>query len=89
LGKFDAKSDVGIFFGYSTSSQASRVYNTRTKVVMESVNIVRDDESTTDQNEGEQDELLKKHIVCSKVVSENIQDTHQVEEEVEEKSAIS
>ena len=33
LGKFDAKSDKGIFLGYSTSSRAYRVYNKRTKTV--------------------------------------------------------
>ena len=27
LGKFDAKSDVGIFLGYSTMSKAYRFYN--------------------------------------------------------------
>ena len=27
LGKFDAKSDVGIFLAYSTTSKAYRVYN--------------------------------------------------------------
>nr|GEX18032.1 ribonuclease H-like domain-containing protein [Tanacetum cinerariifolium] len=31
LGKFDGKSDKGIFVGYSTISKAFRVYNTRTK----------------------------------------------------------
>ena len=39
FGKFDAKSDEGIFLGYSTSSQAYRVYNKRTKTVMESINV--------------------------------------------------
>ena len=39
LGKFDVKSDEGIFLGYSTSSQAYRVYNKRTKTVMESINV--------------------------------------------------
>ena len=43
LGKFDAKSDEGIFLGYSTNSRAYRVYNKRTKTVMESINIVIDD----------------------------------------------
>ncbi|XP_059428598.1 uncharacterized protein LOC132162380 [Corylus avellana] len=57
LEKFEAKSDVGIFLGYSTTSRASRVYNTRTKVVMESINVVIDDESITDQTEGEQAEV--------------------------------
>ena len=39
LGKFDAKSDEGIFLGYSTSSWAYKVYNKRTKIVMESINV--------------------------------------------------
>jgi len=36
----DPKSDEGIFLGYSTNS---RVFNSRTKVVMESINVVIDD----------------------------------------------
>ena len=46
LGKFDAKSDKGIFLGYSTSSRAYRVYNKRTKTVMESINVKIDDAVT-------------------------------------------
>ena len=42
-GKFDAKSDKGIFVGYSTNTRAYRVYNKRTKTVMESINVVIDD----------------------------------------------
>ena len=42
-GKFDAKNDEGIFLGYSTNSRAYRVYNKRTKTVMESINVVIDD----------------------------------------------
>ena len=36
LRKFDAKSDEGIFLGYSTTSWAYRVFNKRTKTVMKS-----------------------------------------------------
>lgn len=43
LGKFDAKSDVGIFLGYSTDSSAYRVFNQRTKFVGDNVNVVFDD----------------------------------------------
>ena len=43
LGKFDAKSDDGIFLGYSTTSRAYRVFNKRTKIVMESINVKIDD----------------------------------------------
>ena len=43
LENFDAKSDEGIFLGYSTNSRAYKVYNKRTKTVMESINVVTDD----------------------------------------------
>ena len=46
LGKFDAKSDEGIFLGYSTTSQAYRVFNKRTKTVMESISVEIDDAIT-------------------------------------------
>ena len=40
LGKFDAKSDVWIFLGYSTSSKAYRVFNKRTMVVEKSIHVI-------------------------------------------------
>ncbi|KAH9705479.1 hypothetical protein KPL70_011888 [Citrus sinensis] len=43
LGKFDPKSDVGIFLGYSNSSKAYRVYNKRTLVVEESIHVTFDE----------------------------------------------
>ncbi|GJY62407.1 putative ribonuclease H-like domain-containing protein [Tanacetum coccineum] len=39
LGKFDGKSDEGFFVGYSLSSKAFRVYNTRTRRVEENLHI--------------------------------------------------
>ncbi|GKC61435.1 putative ribonuclease H-like domain-containing protein [Tanacetum coccineum] len=39
LGKFDGKSDEGFFVGYSLSSKAFRVYNTRTRMVEENLHI--------------------------------------------------
>nr|GEW20200.1 putative reverse transcriptase domain-containing protein [Tanacetum cinerariifolium] len=39
LGKFDRKSDEGIFVGYSIISKAFRVYNTRTRKVEENLHI--------------------------------------------------
>ncbi|MCH79563.1 gag-pol polyprotein [Trifolium medium] len=41
--KLDPKSEEGIFLGYSTNSRAYRVYNSRTKILMESINVVIDD----------------------------------------------
>ncbi|GJS08189.1 putative ribonuclease H-like domain-containing protein [Tanacetum coccineum] len=38
-GKFDGKSDEGFFIGYSLSSKAFRVYNTRTRRVKENLHI--------------------------------------------------
>ncbi|KAF7112502.1 hypothetical protein RHSIM_RhsimUnG0222700 [Rhododendron simsii] len=43
LGKFDARSDEGIFVGYSTSSKAYRIFNKRTLVVEESVHVAFDE----------------------------------------------
>ncbi|GJW38179.1 putative ribonuclease H-like domain-containing protein [Tanacetum coccineum] len=39
LGKFDGKSDESFFVGYSLSSKAFRIYNTRTRRVEESLHI--------------------------------------------------
>ena len=44
-GKFDSRSYEGIFLGYSSTSKAYRVYNKRTKKVMEIVNVVIDEVS--------------------------------------------
>ena len=44
LKKFDAKSDKGYFRGYSSTSRAYKVYNLITKIVMESSNVVINDE---------------------------------------------
>ncbi|WJX40607.1 hypothetical protein P8452_28061 [Trifolium repens] len=41
--KMDPKSDEGIFLGYSLTSRAYRVFNNRTRTMMESINVVIDD----------------------------------------------
>ena len=43
LSKFDAKSDEGIFLGYSSNSKAYRVFNKRTMVLDESMHAVFDE----------------------------------------------
>ena len=45
VGKFDSRSDKGIFLGYSSISKAYRVYNKRTMKVIEIVNVVIDESS--------------------------------------------
>ncbi|GJY28268.1 ribonuclease H-like domain-containing protein [Tanacetum coccineum] len=56
-GKFDGKSDKGFFVGYSLSSKAFRVYNTRTKRVEENLHIGKEyfilDSPTKDVDNGE------------------------------------
>ncbi|KAI5335384.1 hypothetical protein L3X38_025517 [Prunus dulcis] len=43
LAKFDTRSDAGIFLGYSLTSRAYKVFNKRTCIVMESINVVVND----------------------------------------------
>ena len=43
LAQNDAKSDEGVFLGYSLTSKAYRVFNKRTLVVEESIHIIFDD----------------------------------------------
>ena len=42
LGKFDAKSDEGIFLGYSLQSKTFRIYNKRTMIIEESIHVAFD-----------------------------------------------
>ncbi|XP_073119945.1 uncharacterized protein [Henckelia pumila] len=48
LTAFDAKSDEGIFLGYSSISKAYRVFNKRTLNVEESIHVIFDEDLTTD-----------------------------------------
>ena len=57
LGKFEAKADEGIFIGYPTS-RAFRVFNLRTRTVMESIHVSFDDQKITGLNEDSHDKLV-------------------------------
>ena len=52
LEKFDSKADEGIFLGYSTSSKAYRVFNKRTLVVEESMDVVFYESNSLDPRKG-------------------------------------
>ena len=52
VGKFDSRSDEGIFMGYSSTSKAYRVYNKRTMKVIETVNVVIDESSDSSFEKG-------------------------------------
>lgn len=45
--KLENKSDEKIFLEYSSNNRAYRVYNLRTKIVIESINVVVDDDVST------------------------------------------
>jgi hypothetical protein len=51
LGKFDTKSDESTFLGYSSNSHAYRVFNHRSNTVIESINVVINDDSSPSKNE--------------------------------------
>ena len=43
-GKFDPRSDEGVFIGYSSSSKAYRIFNKRTQCIEESIYVVFDED---------------------------------------------
>nr|GFA44735.1 hypothetical protein [Tanacetum cinerariifolium] len=48
IGKLGAKGDIGFFIGYSADSYAYRVFNHRTKKIMETMNVTFDELSAID-----------------------------------------
>ena len=53
MGKFDSRSDDGIFLGYFSSSKAYQVCNKRTMKVMETMNVVIDESSDSSSEKGD------------------------------------
>ena len=60
--KFDPKSDEGIFLGYSRNSRAYRVFNKRTKTMMESMNVVVNDDHDVTNSTNDEDEVFPSNI---------------------------
>ena len=56
LGKFDSKSDISIFLGYSTTSKAYRVFNKRTLVVEESMHVAFDETNSLHEKKSIEDD---------------------------------
>jgi len=79
--KMDPKSDEGIFLGYSTNSRAYRVFNSRTKVVMESINVVIDD--VPDEKVPDVDPDVRTYAQETNVLVQVNESEHE-EEEIEE-----
>ncbi|KAJ9539032.1 hypothetical protein OSB04_031765 [Centaurea solstitialis] len=77
LGKFDKKADEGYFLGYSLTSKTFRVYNKRTKMVMETVYVTFDEtvSMTSEHNSSE----LGIHSQASTTTSNSITDPNSSE----------
>ena len=52
MGKFDSRSDEGIFLGYSSTTKAYRVYNKRIMKVMKTMNVVIDESLDSSSEKG-------------------------------------
>ncbi|GJR19350.1 retrovirus-related pol polyprotein from transposon TNT 1-94 [Tanacetum coccineum] len=46
LGKFDAKADIRIFVGYAPAKKAFRIYNRRTRIIIETIHVTFDELTT-------------------------------------------
>ena len=70
FGKFDPKSDVGIFLSYSNTSKFYRVYNKRILVVEESIHVTFDESNISSTEEvvvdGDADEELQQEFLKDK-----------------------
>ena len=73
VGKFDSRSDEGIFLGYFFTSKAYRVYNKRTMKVMETMNVVINESSDSSSEKGIEE--LTREIIPPKpiVVQETVE----------------
>ena len=76
VGKFDSRSDEGIFLGYSSTSKAYQVYNKRTMKVMETVNVVINE--SLDSSSKKFNEKIPKEILPPKPreVQETVEQEH-------------
>ena len=60
LGKFDPRSDEGVFVGYSSSSKAYRIFNKRTQCVEESIHVLFDEDGSLKNNgSNDEDDVMK------------------------------
>ena len=67
FGKFDVKSDLGIFLGYSIMSKVYSVYNQNSKIIQESSNVVVNDI-------GYDHDIIESQILTHKSIEDNPKD---------------
>ena len=83
LENFDAKSNIGIFLGYSSSSKAYRVFNKKTMVVEESVHVVFDESNESlERRESVNDDIGLDFSMGRLQIDDKV---HQQEEEIDSK----
>ena len=80
LGKFDAKSNVGIFLSDYSSSKAYRVFNKKTMVVEEFIHVVFDESKNSLQRRESVDDDVGLDFSMGRLQIENR--VHQQEEEI-------
>lgn len=68
LGKFDEKSDEGVFLGYSITSKTYKIYNKRTLVIEESMHV-----SFDEYNPKKEDKVFYDDII-NVLIEDNIKD---------------
>ncbi|XP_024010234.1 uncharacterized protein LOC112085266 [Eutrema salsugineum] len=85
LGKFDSRSNTGIFLGYATNSRAFRVYNYRTKTIGENINVVFDDNSQCTLEEIISDDVCHTDIRNTTPASESNESITEHEDQIHDK----
>ena len=55
LGKFDPRSDEGVFVGYSSSSKSYRIFNKQTHCIEENIHVVFDEDGSLKNDESNDD----------------------------------
>ncbi|XP_070017750.1 uncharacterized protein [Nicotiana sylvestris] len=68
LGKFDAKSDKGVFLGYSSQSKAYKIYNKRTQCIEESVHVIFYESHPSFEKSAEEDQDGEPLLIIGEVI---------------------
>ncbi|KAI9161207.1 hypothetical protein LWI28_015428 [Acer negundo] len=79
LGKFDAKSDEGIFIGYALNSRAYGVFNLKTQTIMELSNVVVDDTRLKSNNHEEEISIVDDSPLENVVETLNVKETQTID----------
>ncbi|GJY49353.1 ribonuclease H-like domain-containing protein [Tanacetum coccineum] len=81
LGKFDGKADEGFFVGYSLNSKSFRVFNIRTRIVEENLNISSHDDGSKpliDDGKKVDEDLRKDSESNDQDMEDNVNSTNNV-----------